>query len=1165
MAQGNEYHAPSLPLDDNDLLILFQVRNGQTLTTSTPLGDIVGGSGPFRIDPNSLWGNPGDITSGGESITIGDPLSGGVFYSPTINALVGTPATTYYLTLERDASGISGYYTAARVPNTVTGGTIGPFNLPSTTLTTIANFITAPGDPGAIAFPAGNVKHLIYASLGSAGSATVVVQVLALGADGVESSLGTSSPTTLTDTTTTPLDVIWRKQGTTATESTDRLIFRIRAARVSGADPITISLISNITAERPTVSTTVTGTGAEAPGYEVNVMSFGAVGDAKSSYDGVMTIGSANLQSTSTTFKPSDVTVPPKKVHVNGALGVGNPPLIADLIGYVDAHNVTLSAPATSATNGIQSLDGAAVDEGGTSGYYQPNDVVALVGGTFTIQASALVISTRIRPATDTVPAVAIVNAGSLGAPGNYIFQCTSGTGRKAQVRGIVGTTGSLVSLTLFSGGIYVANPGTTAEPITDTTSGLLGATISIAGIDVGSLAINVRGAYTDLPPDPVNTAAGSLSGATGLTIDASWVGTGRFVYGTNDRDAIAAAITAAINLDAGQTRRDVVFPSRMFMMTGAALPVMTAPIRVQGAGRYQTTVFAAEGYGSSTSTHVFGWSDLYPSAQQAPITSALPLISQSEQGAGLIGIEVVSDSTNTVVPDAFLIYDRCTDMYFDDFGAQNVASAFRTGVPLNTTQSMLRESLIKGLYTRNCGTSTRPVIDLLTQSPNDVCNYLTFRDINVVFPRGIGWRIDHQGLKTNGVKEITAYNVRIEQPPSSVFAYNQLQLNSPDSLGPLADIYFENILLVGARPNVSAIALYGASELTRCRNIRFSNYRTIGPVFGTGVQINSGYNISLDGIDGSTARTSQIELGNHSDYRQLTTASSGSTSSTVVTVLGPATDNGNVGAAAVHKASATITCSQTGDVLNVTAIGASPQRIVAGSVISGPGVKWTKRVIQQLTGAVGGVGTYQVSNSQTMNLASRTATFTQTRYVTSYVAGTKTSTIGSCQGSAATWDVTPVSGEVVYFQSLVDSQIYINAFGDERNYVYNLGTGAAALIQDPVLASGDPTGIGLVNRPLAFSDIVFSAVTNTYTASGAILVTDNLALINAAGAAAMTLGSGTTDGHLIQIKRYGAGNVTVTANIDGVGGAVITMNSTTIKENATLAWNAANSTWLYL
>ena len=122
--------------------------------------------------------------------------------------------------------------------------------------------------------------------------------------------------------------------------------------------------------------------------------------------------------------------------------------------------------------------------------------------------------------------------------------------------------------------------------------------------------------------------------------------------------------------------------------------------------------------------------------------------------------------------------------------------------------------------------------------------------------------------------------------------------------------------------------------------------------------------------------------------------------------------------------------------------------------------------------------------------------------------------------------------------------------------------------VNGPQVLAGPASGTAIPGfRSLSFADVAGAApapsITNTYTAAGAIAVTDNLALVNAAAAVSMTLGSGTVDGHPIVIKRFGAGSVTVTATIDGVAGSRVVMNSTTIKESVSLAWSSALATWL--
>ena len=140
------------------------------------------------------------------------------------------------------------------------------------------------------------------------------------------------------------------------------------------------------------------------------------------------------------------------------------------------------------------------------------------------------------------------------------------------------------------------------------------------------------------------------------------------------------------------------------------------------------------------------------------------------------------------------------------------------------------------------------------------------------------------------------------------------------------------------------------------------------------------------------------------------------------------------------------------------------------------------------------------------------------------------------------------------------------NVLGTDWAQALAVGGNVAARL---VLASATSGSAVPSFRALAAADIPsltpLPAITTTYTASGAIAPTDNLALVNAAGAVAMTLAAGTVDGRPITIKRYGAGTVTLTANIDGVAGSQVIMNATTVKESASLAWSSSLATWLMI
>jgi parallel beta-helix repeat protein len=140
------------------------------------------------------------------------------------------------------------------------------------------------------------------------------------------------------------------------------------------------------------------------------------------------------------------------------------------------------------------------------------------------------------------------------------------------------------------------------------------------------------------------------------------------------------------------------------------------------------------------------------------------------------------------------------------------------------------------------------------------------------------------------------------------------------------------------------------------------------------------------------------------------------------------------------------------------------------------------------------------------------------------------------------------------------------NAVGTDWAAVQALGGSVASSLVLAGPASGSATP---AFRQLAAADLPdllpVPAVTNTYTASGPILPTDNVAVVDAETTVDMTVGAGMADGHQLVVKRIGAGVVRVKATIDGTAATIIRMNSTTLKESASLAWSSGLATWLLL
>lgn len=91
------------------------------------------------------------------------------------------------------------------------------------------------------------------------------------------------------------------------------------------------------------------------------------------------------------------------------------------------------------------------------------------------------------------------------------------------------------------------------------------------------------------------------------------------------------------------------------------------------------------------------------------------------------------------------------------------------------------------------------------------------------------------------------------------------------------------------------------------------------------------------------------------------------------------------------------------------------------------------------------------------------------------------------------------------------------------------------------------------------------NAVTTVYTSTGALTLTDTLSIVNSASNLTMTLANDTVDQRKRDIKRFGSGTVSVTAVIDGTSQTIVMNTGGTVKENLTLRWITALSSYVVI
>jgi hypothetical protein len=121
---------------------------------------------------------------------------------------------------------------------------------------------------------------------------------------------------------------------------------------------------------------------------------------------------------------------------------------------------------------------------------------------------------------------------------------------------------------------------------------------------------------------------------------------------------------------------------------------------------------------------------------------------------------------------------------------------------------------------------------------------------------------------------------------------------------------------------------------------------------------------------------------------------------------------------------------------------------------------------------------------------------------------------------------------------------------GDE---IVQLGVGSAAVqtTTQAIANLGGGSGGGITD------------VTTTYTASGAISLTDTLSMLNSASALAMTVANGTVLAQLT-IHNIGAGTATVSGTIEG-GSNSVTLLGNPNGANLVLRWLPSLSTWIII
>jgi len=573
-------------------------------------------------------------------------------------------------------------------------------------------------------------------------------------------------------------------------------------------------------------------------GKPVSVKDFGAKGDALTFADGVMVQGSTTLTSAGAIFTAADVG---KKIQVDGAAGLNAAPLATTISAFVGAHQVTLAAPATVATP-RQYFATAFVGTPRSAGNYQPGDVLPLIGGTSTTQAAATVINTK--------PTVsAIVAGGSGGTAGACVVQGTTGTGTRFR-QNVTIAAGAITVLGAFvDAGHYFTNPtNLAAEPVTNApgnTCAPTGATVSLTmGVEI--VYASTKGDYSAVPANPVATGAGSLSGATGATLNVFvWNPSGAFVYGSDDSAPLKAAIDAA-QAEFARGRSSYVFiPTGSYLIDATATPLMKSGLGIVGEGSKKTNLILGAAYAGD----LFSWSEAW-GASSGAFAGAVSQVSSYAAGPRATGFAVWGNRNAAATQNALVFYDRNDLVLIDDVDVQYInGRCFYSGALRDTSIGFMRESRIGHVRCFSTGSLTSPVFEFVSHGNDDATNEITLSDIDIYANYGAGFVFRNAAV--NGSGGIHIDRLRIEGLQWANIPVDLMVLGDPVMTGQVAGVTATTLTLLTPYPNQAALRVTAPNVGLAPYFIRVENGSIgSGVPLGYGVFLEQGRNLKFHFTD---------------------------------------------------------------------------------------------------------------------------------------------------------------------------------------------------------------------------------------------------------------------------------------------------------------------------
>jgi len=543
-------------------------------------------------------------------------------------------------------------------------------------------------------------------------------------------------------------------------------------------------------------------------GVPVSIKDYGAKADAVTRPDGVMAAGGTTLTSAAGNFTAADVG---KLIQVDGAAGVWLPPLRTTISAVTDAHTAILASPATKATP-RRWLSAAYVATPRTVGNYVPGDLLTLQGGTYTTQAVVKVVST-------TVLATGIVAGGTGGIAGSCRVQGTTGSGTLVQ-QDVTISGGAITAVGYLQvNGHYFAKPTNIAvEPVTNApgfSCAPTGATLALT-MGVDQLVVTTRGDYDPnlVPADPIATSAGSISGATGATVNSGGLPygafnpTGAFVYGSDDSLPLKDAIDAATDRFVAGKPGYVFVPAGNYLIDAVPTPIMRAGLGIIGEGTSKTNIVLGANYVGD----LFSWTEVW-GGFVAQLGGTMAQVNTNYSAPKAIGFSVWGNRAAAAQQNGLMFYDRVDAVFIDDVHIAYInGRCMQSGMLKEQVQAYMRESYIGRFSCNVAGATGIPAVEFGSEGSGDATDEININDMNIYANQGDGlvFRSDNT---VDRLRAIRINKLRIEGQQFSEGG-DLLRLGGPGNNGPIFGIYINQMELLTPYPNKAAMRVTGPADI---------------------------------------------------------------------------------------------------------------------------------------------------------------------------------------------------------------------------------------------------------------------------------------------------------------------------------------------------------------